>query len=290
MKRKLVKQGAATMMISLPAKWVKQHKLSKGAEIDIEQVEDNLCISADQADSKSETEITLKNLTESSIRTLITNTYRAGCDKIKVNYESQQQYKILQSVIKTRLIGFDVIKKEKNYCVVENITEPSIDQFDSIVHKIFFSISDFFDVTKRRMQGEDLDFEEISERIQKYDNFCRRVIAKRRGHKSELVWTFLTLILHGQRELHYLNKALNKKSDKQTIDYLDQAQQLFELIKQAYLQKDIHLLAKVHKQEKELIYTQGYALLSKNPAIIYHIMSAIRKFYQANSPLSGLIL
>ena len=33
MKRKLVKQGAGTMMISLPTKWIKENNLDKGDEV-----------------------------------------------------------------------------------------------------------------------------------------------------------------------------------------------------------------------------------------------------------------
>ena len=37
MKRKLVQQGAATMMVSLPSKWIKKFGLKKGDEIDLEE-------------------------------------------------------------------------------------------------------------------------------------------------------------------------------------------------------------------------------------------------------------
>jgi len=298
MKRKLVKQGAATMMISLPAKWVKQNNLKKGSEIDLEQADNNLLISAKPIEEvKSEITIKLANLTESSIRTLITNTYRRGYDIIKVNFENEKQFKILNNVVKTRLIGFDITEKEKGFCVVESITEPSIEQFDIILKKIFYNITELFEVTKKRIKGNVLDdYEEIEERIQKYDNFCRRVISKRKliNPKSEFLWTFLALLIHGQREIYHLNKLLGIKVSDKTKELLEDAKSMFELIKKAYLEKNIDLLAKVHSLEKELIYKKAFSILQKtkgkeNP-IIYHIMVAIREFYQSNSPLSGLIM
>src|SRR3989344_2730802 len=114
MKRSLVKQGSATLMVSLPAKWIKQNNLSKGSDIEIEEVDANLIISAKPQEIKSETSIKIESNVESYIRTLITNSYRSGFDRIKINFENPTQFKILNNVIKTRLIGFEVINKEKN--------------------------------------------------------------------------------------------------------------------------------------------------------------------------------
>ena len=174
-------------MVSLPSKWVKENKAQKGSEIDIEAAGNNLIISTSGIKTKSETEIKLINLTESSIRTLITNTYRRGYDKVKVYYDKQSQIKILNDVIKTRLLGFEIVNKGKGYCVIENITEPTADQFDTILKKIFYNITELFEITKDRINGnlENDEFIEVEERIQRFDNFCRRVIfqyIKKLGH------------------------------------------------------------------------------------------------------------
>ena len=287
-------------MVSLPAKWIKQNNLSKGSDIEIEEVDANLIISAKPQEIKSETSIKIESNVESYIRTLITNSYRSGFDRIKINFENPTQFKILNNVIKTRLIGFEVINKEKNYCIVENITEPSSDQFDSILRKIFFNITELFEITKKILRDKNIndeDFEEIEERIQKYDNFCRRVITKKKlfNKKSEFIWTFLSLIIHGQREIYHINKLLNKNFNVsiKTVEFLEEAEEFYEIIMQAYLNKNVSLISKIHSKEKELLYKRGYLLLEqtkgKEIIIIYHIMISIREFYQANSPLTVLI-
>lgn len=294
MKRKIVKQGAATMMISLPSKWCKKFGIGKGDEVDIEEVNENLLINTKEIKGKAKTEITLIGLTESSIRTLITNTYRMGYDKIRVNFSSNTQFKMLQQVIKTRLLGFDVIKKEKNFCIIENITEPSPEQFENLLQKIFLNIIELFEITEDRLQGRKpvSDYEDIEDRIQQYDNFCRRVIVRRRFEKNpQLFWTFLTSINRGQRELYHLNKFLNKKKikgSKEIIDLLKDARIIFDMIREAYSKKDISLLEKVHELEKKMIYQKAYKIL-KSPAA-YHITVCIRNFYLASSPLMGLFL
>ena len=53
MKRKLVRQGSSTLMISLPSKWVKSNNLDKGSEIDIDEKENVLEISVERKEKKS---------------------------------------------------------------------------------------------------------------------------------------------------------------------------------------------------------------------------------------------
>ncbi len=300
MERKLIKQGGGGFTIYLPKKWVEENKLDKGDGLSLEKSGKNLIISLKPSQKKSMTELKLTNLTESSIRTLITNTYRAGYDNIKIFFNNEKQFKILQKVIKTKLLGFDIINKEKGFLIVENITEPSYDQFDNLLKKLFWNTEEMFEVSRKRLLGDFSveDFEEIEERIQKYDNFCRRVISKQKLIKehSEMFWSFLGFILHGQRELYLLNKIINKKlkASKPVIELLDGAYEIFKLLEKSYYEKNIDLLTNIHNLEKQLIYKKVYSLLQSKKAnenlVVYHLSVCIRQFYLANSPLCGLII
>ena len=286
-------------MISLPSKWLRENSLDKGDSVEVSELPNSLTISATELKEKNQVEIKLQDLTESSIRTLITNTYRKGFDKITVRFENEQQFKILESTITTKLIGFDIVKKEKNLCIVENITEPSKDHFDNILGKMFLNITTLFNITRQRFNDEkpEEDFNDVELRIMQYDNFCRRVISKRHitDKKTEFFWAFLHLVDHGHRELYHLNKALGKtKVSPQTKALLQDCEKMFDLIKETYLKKDVSLLSKVHELDKQAFYKRGYALLEKSKAkeniIVYHLLASLRKFFQTNSPLTGLIL
>jgi phosphate uptake regulator len=302
MQRKLIKQGGGGYTIYLPKKWVSENGFDKGEELHVEEVGKNLIISPSALVKKTETTIKLENLTESSIRTLITNTYRAGYDKITVRFEHEAQFKILQKTVKTKLIGFDVIKKEANYCVVENITEPSYDQFDNLLRKMFMNIEELFEITAGKLGIKEVneadDFEEVEERILKYDNFCRRAITKRKliDQKSEFFWTFLAIVIHGNRELYHLNKLIVKKVkvSSKTVYLFEKAHEIFVIIEKAYFDKNISLLAKIHEMEKDVVYNKGYGVLkdknSNDSVFAFHLMSCARHFYLANSPLAGLIV
>lgn len=297
MNRKLVKQGSGTLMVSLPSKWVHELGLEKGSEVALDELDLGILISANPRQKKTSTRIALSTLVESHIRTLITAAYRQGFDRIEVAYEDDRQYSMLARVVKTMLVGFDIVSKEKNKCILESITEPSEEQFDSLLSKIFLNISLLFDVCigslERKPLAEDID--EIEERIQKYDNFCRRVLVRQRlrQRKPELLWSFLTLLIHAQRELYLAHThAALQDNRPETITLLHAIKQMYDLLIRAYEKKDVALLSKVHSMEKQLVYQQGYALLrsKKDAVVVYHILSCARQCYQANSPLVGILL
>ena len=296
MRRKLVKQGTATMMISLPSKWIKANDLGKGDEIDIEEKQNSIVISLGGKKSKRQTEINLTSSIESSVRTILTNAYRLGYDKINVNFQNKKTLKIIQNTVNHNLIGFEIIKKTDKNCQIENITEPSKEQFDNIFSKIFLNIDELFVIVENIQQGKKQEFEEIEQKIQQYDNFCRRVIAKNDLYDIyQLKWAFHAELIHGQRELYLLLKYLEKnkiKADKSALDLLEECKKVFEILKQAYKEKNIEKLEKIHDLEKEIIYKKGYSALvkSKDRVVIHHIISAIRNFYLASSPLIGTFI
>lgn len=296
---KLIKQGGGGYTIYLPKKWVDRNNLTKGNELDVEESGNDLIIRPEPSEKKAETSVKLTNSSETAIRTLVTNLYRDGYDKINVSGIDENQYKMLQKIIKTRLIGFDIIKKEQDLCIIENITEPSIDQFDNLLKKFFLNIEELFDITKKRLDGTNdklEDFEEVEERIHKYDNFCRRVIIKQKliKKRSEMFWCFLSEINHAQRELYFLNRILDKKIkiSKKTKDLFESALEIFNLVKVAFFQDKIEILWQIQEIEKQALFGNAYYqfqnLKSKENVLVYHLATCIRQLHLSTSPLSGM--
>lgn len=282
------------MMISLPSKWIKANNLSKGDEVDLDEKGNMLEIYPAKSNPKKEVEINITNLTESLIRTLITNAYRLGYDKIKLNFHDKSVLKTVQEVLDKNLIGFEIIKKINNGCEIENITEPSAEQFDNIFSKIFLNIDELFISAEQILSGKKQDFEDTERKIQQFDNFCRRVIMKSNSQeKAQLRWAFHSELIHGQREIYHMLRFLStnkRKKEKNTVLLFQECKKIFGLLKKTYLTKDEKLIEKIHEDEKKIVYKKGYSLIKSNSIEIHHILSAIRNFYLASSPLSGLLI
>ncbi|MFA5724609.1 MAG: AbrB/MazE/SpoVT family DNA-binding domain-containing protein [Candidatus Pacearchaeota archaeon] len=295
MERKIVQHGPATLMISLPAKWVRKKGLKKGDELNIEEKENQLIMGLDAKKHKSETSINISSFEESSIRTILTNVYRLGYDKITINYKDEAAIKIINEITEKNLLGFEITEKANGNCKIESITEPSIEQFDNIFSKVFMNIDDLFLIGENLFLGKKQEFEDIDRKIQQLDNFCKRVLIKNSLFENNFLhWSFHSSLIHASRELYHLFKYISRvnfKASKQELDLFFDVKEIFEIIKESYAKKDLALLEKVHKLEKELTYKKGYNALKKSdPIIIHHLLTSARHFYLTNSPLIGILI
>jgi len=298
MKRRLVKQGAATLMVSLPSEWAKKLSLEKGDEVNVEEQDHELIVSKSEIKSKRQTKINLSNHTESSIRTAIVNAYRSGYDVVEVNFQDEKKYAIIVNTLKNHLLGYEITKKEKDHCLIENITEPSEEKFELLAKKMLYNISLLMENTEERLRGksEFKDYEALVLTIHQYDNFCLRILSKKNlfGVQTNLFWSYLNLLVHGQRELYHLNRFLDKnpKIKFSSFSFYEELKKSFELLKEGYLHQDLKKLEQLHELEKKSIYTELYSLLDKKSGkeniILFHLGFALKNFYLASSPLIGL--
>ena len=303
MQRRLVKQGygTGTMMISLPSKWIKENNLEKGNLINLEFSGNDLVISIKESMKKLETTIKINGFSEDIIENLIKNIYKLGYDRIIVNFSNEQQFKLLQNIIRTKLIGFEIVKKDSDSCVLENITEPSEEQFDNILSKIFLNSDELFEILERKMKSEKIaeDFYEFWELIKKYDAFCRRVVAKGKLYdiKSEMLWSFITEFVNSLKELYYVNEILSKnknlKISKETLELLREIKELTGKTINIYKEKNIDEIGKIQEIKNNLLKKGHNMLITKRKEediIVHHLMSCVENLYQTSEVIYGLVL
>lgn len=294
MKRKLVKQGAATLMVSIPSKWARKFNLGKGDELEVEEEGNKLVLGLEGKKFKKEVEMSLSSMAESSIRTVITNAYRLGYDKIKLNFDNKNAMAIIKEVVEKNILGFEIIRKNDKSCEIENVTEPSTEQFNNIFSKVFMNIEDLFVITESRLRGEKQDFEDLERNILKYDNFCRRVISKSgTNENAQMRWAFHAQLIHAQRNIYFMLTRLShsrKKAGKETLILLKECRDIFLNIKEAYEKRDIPLVEKTHEMIKTA-WSKAEKFEDKiEPMTLVNLMAAVRQFYLCNSPLMGLII
>ncbi len=295
--RSLVQHGPATLMVSLPAKWLKKNNLGKGDEINVEEKGEELVLKSKNKKIKKQVEIKLTSKEESSIRAILTNLYRLGYEKISLSYSEEKTLDVIEKETKNSMIGFEITKREKTSCIIENILEPSQDQFENILSKFFLNIDELFLAAGSFAEGKKIEFESTEKQIQSFDNFCRRMITKDNYDEAQLKLTFQSAIYHAQREMYFALKILSSSKIKSTSIKLiiEEAKTIFNLLKKAKETKDFSLLEKIHNLEKKAVLDNGYSFLkkSKDPderIVIYRLLSSTRNFYLASSPLMALLL
>ena len=191
MRRKLIKQGGTGMTAYLPKEWIDQQHLSAGDDIEITILDNFLTIApCSEKNKQKEIFIPFKKGRESALRTMILNAYRAGFDKITVHYEGDER--IMRDLVDMFLLGFEYFHIKDTTYVLESMSEPSYENFETIIRKQFYLLRQILDSLF------DKNIEDLVFRLQKYDNFLKRCLSKQlftidgRG----FFWQFLSYLSH----------------------------------------------------------------------------------------------
>lgn len=300
MKRKLVKQGVSTLMVSLPSKWIKANSLEKGSEVDINEKENLLIIGGNEKKAEKK-EITI-HLTEDNrhdIRNMLTHLYRRGFDRITIKNTNPEDITEIRKAT-SLLLGFDIVDKTNDFCIIDNITEPSAEKYEVIIRRAFLIIKE-----THRILSEDLEsgkitrFIEIEEHKRQQDKhilFCRRIITKETGRHA-LEWELLTFLMHIEHKYYYLYRYANDnkyRQDAQLKDLLKQLGRYFEMFYDAYFQKDIKKIHDINKARNEFYFNKCFKALERSQGKKSVMISQIAEIYRliqvGTSPiLSGLI-
>ncbi len=290
-------------MVSLPNKWVKYVGVKKGDELDIDIFGEDLVIRRNEKFFKKgkETIIDISGKLESFIRSVITNAYRLGFDKIRIIYKTQKEKELAKKVVINYLLGFEILKEEKNFIVAESISEPPMEKFDVILLKIIYNIEEQLRETINAIRSNNHDFnQELSYTMAyKYANFCRRILSLRHmGRGSPDLWVFITLLTHANRALffgnEYLkNEKINVKHKKEFIELLEKEIEISEKIIKSYTKKDLEAVREVHEIGYEYS-KRGYewfkTFTKSEVILLHHYLSTLRNLYLSVSPVVNIVL
>jgi len=284
-RRKIIAQGGGGRTISLPIEWIRKNELKPGDELDIEGGQDNLVLTINEPHKKKKISIEIPDTEESYVRTYILNTYRVGYDSISVNYLGPES--IINNVVETFLIGFEINKIDSSNYIIESISEPSFEKCESIIQRLFFIMSQILENIL------DKEIEQDVHKIQKYDNFLKRCLSKKvfKPNSQPLIWQFLSNMSHIARTAFHFKKQLNqeKNLDKKKLGMiLKKLNEMIEITKQTYLKNDLINLHKVHEIywaiQKDKSIPEKFS-----PEINYHLNILTRTIYLGCSPLIGYL-
>src|SRR3989344_1846924 len=111
MKRKAIQLANQTIVVSLPAKWVRQQGIKKGDEIDLEEKGNQLIVAFKIIDKKEErAEIDVSNWNDRLIRLVLSGLNKKGFDEIVVKYDKSSTAKTLEELIKNLFTGFAIVE------------------------------------------------------------------------------------------------------------------------------------------------------------------------------------
>ena len=279
MKRKLVRQGHATLTISLPSKWLKTFNLSAGNEIDMDEEGNQLIISAGKG-----TVIEKGALDTSGLGTLLVRCiaamYKKGYDEITLNLESPEQIEKIQELLQKYFMGFEIVSQGKSTCTIKTISKGMEEEFDALLRRIFLVQkgmgTDFVEAVKESDYARLKSIRTSEDVNNRLTTICRRVLNKK-GKTKNIAFMYGTVeqlecIADEYRDL--INYIIGKKPKigKELMEMFKQINKMFEMYYECFYKFDKNTAIRINEM-RATINAKTDELFAKKlePKIVHHL-------------------
>jgi phosphate uptake regulator len=295
MKRKLVRQGPQSLVVSLPSSWLKKNHLEKGNDVEIVEISNNLVVSGKEVVEKKIKEDYVLNIDEMDdylIKRYLTVLYTQGYEEIVVTF-SKKELMLLKkkkkvgvekfiSELTHRFIGMEVLTAEKNRIVLKCFTALSPEELNSVQRRIFLLILNFM----RNIFDKEFNRNLAHDNIAKFINYFFRILnasPEASLKDKELLYSFFTVqdkLSDYLRHIHY--EVHKNKISKRTKEFVKEVFDLYEeMYKLFYKFKDIHRV--VEKRYELVRRLSKMRLTAAETRVIYEVkfvLEIINSFYE----------
>ncbi len=289
MKRKLIQMAGKTMLVSLPADWVKKYNLKKGEEIDLEEKGNQIVLSQKKAIEVEEVKVDLRGH-PSFVKRNLNTFYREGYDKIEFVYDNPSIIDEIQEAVDNSLPGFEILSQTSKGCVIKSIANPEESEFDSTLRRLFLVAlamgNESFEAVSK---GNISELEKIKNKemtTNKLANYCQRFLNKKGYHDFKKVTHLYALvklleqIADEYRDLCVYLLKNKMKLSKNTLSFYDKSNKFFEYVYNLFYQFDNKKLLEEKNSRFALIkeFEDNIAKMSgKETAVNHFLMNIINK-------------
>jgi phosphate uptake regulator len=254
-KRKIVKHGPSSYIVSLPLNWVKKHNLNKGDEINVDEVDNNVLISTSYKEKFEKVDFNIKDIKD--ITTQIINAmYKRGIDEIRIHYDKQDEFKLIMKAVSDQSVGFEIVETTSNSCTIRSITKLS-NEFDAVLRRLFLVTLSLGEEGLKAIKNKDYNSLENIMFLEKSNNklstFCSRYLNKYSAENYDRVGA-----------IYFMIEILEKIADE--YKYLFENQRCFALQKQELNQNLLDCYTRINQMLRlfyESFYKYDYSKIRK---------------------------
>jgi len=279
MMRKIIRQGNNSYTVTLPIRWIRQHRLEEGGEVAVVENEDNLSITTEIKPAKKSINLTINENHSRGIRFLLQNAYRQNYDSITVNYSLPEVYQTVRDIAEQYFIGLEVVDKSKNSCTLTVVVESDEDKFRLFCRKMFLLIRESLaELGLGKSEGIHASYL----KLYAYQNYGKRYIySQKRGLSSYDYYSLLSYLLNIQADI---DKVMIKKKGWSGFAKISK---LSEEIEINFYRQNAERLMAIGEEIQSMIKK----LENEKPTILLHYQLEIaRLLYGALSPIIGIVL
>jgi len=305
-KRKVVQHGPSTLIVSLPAKWVKKQGIKKGDEIELYIKNNLLLISSGKhakTDIDQETSINIGGKKKITHR-LISALYKAGYNKVTINFDNHHELQVAQSTISNELIGFEIINESKNFLTAKQITTINDEEFNNMLRRTFLFLLSIAEDSIESLKKKDVQtLQNITLRdtnVNKLTDYCRRAVNIKgihlfKGRPSPVYYIIeqLEKIGDNYRDICKFCASNNIFPSKNTLIIHDMLNKFLRKFYELFYKFDLIALEEFMGYKTEIgSQIQNSTLkCSKNEIkIIMYYYSLLYNIFDMNGPLMAAVL
>lgn len=296
MKRRVVQQGPATLMISLPSKWVKENNIAKGNEVELTEEKGKLIITLDgpteQPQKKEVDTATMGIFNEYFVNYF----YQKGYDEVLIRSSDASLLDVIEKRAK-QMIGFEVVQKTKNTITLKMLVKIDQQEFDIVLRKLFQITLVMGDKIIEAVGKKDavllaevaMDEKENN----KYTDLCLRILSKNKYKYPENGFMLFALL----RELEQTGDLYKwiaddvKKISKIQPSYIDLFKKIhafFRLYYELYYSFDGQKAQSFFSQKNELLSLTDSLLQTaqkEETVLLSHCQALIHAVFNLKGPM-----
>lgn len=173
MEKKLIAQGPVgrkSYTLTLPLEWVKENGLEDERRVNLEIVENKCVVSGFL---KAESTISIDGrVFEKVFLKIIPMIYKTGVNEIKVVNCNAKSIKELNSIVESKLVGFEILDQGSDFVVIKDISGEKIQDFDNVFRRVYRLL---IELSKNEEPDNVLN---LTKNIEKLLSYCQRILIK----------------------------------------------------------------------------------------------------------------
>jgi len=236
MKRKLIRQGADGLTITVPKEWTTQHHLTSRDEVDLCVRDDALVIRAKPKQHECATALHLPVMDIHAYRHFLYNAYRRGFTEINITFDKPEQFPDIRAVI-DQLLGFEITHQSRTSVTLKSVALPDEKEYPALFRRSFHIVQTAFSTFVADLHAKKFPPATIASLrldILRIGNYCERILHHNPAINKQAFadYTLLTLndAVLSQFQQIYATLHTVKKPSTDLVRYADQLKRFFEQV------------------------------------------------------------
>lgn len=283
MKRKIIKLGEQTLVVSLPAAWVDTHSLAKGDEVDVTIDDVRLVLTPTQKTLSSKAiTIDISGISERVLRWQISSLHKQGYDEIVLTSYTPDQLVIIEELVEKLFVGFIIKEQSQLRIVIGQVALVDANEFDVTLRRAFRLLDTMFEDLKsafltqdKRLLAKQFDYERTNNKL---TNFCERLLNKTLTQKEKgHFWYVIAWNLEKIADIFkYIAQSYEQQPtiSEEALDFLVDMQDYAKRYYACMYEFSFPALVKLseHKASLEKTCLEGLLHAQEQERILYHYL------------------